>query len=335
MSNWTLDKSDIAGFLSDLGKEHRVFAPVRRNDLVSFEPLDSGEEADLGAGNSDVPPKQVFFPRSETLFTYEGGEVTAVPMEEESRVIFGIRPCDAASLVVLDQVFNSADSQDPYYARRRENTAVIGLGCDRPVSTCFCTAVGGGPFAVEGLDLLLTDLGDRYLVEAVTERGQALAEGNPLLREAVEADERLKAEIVARAEQAVSGPSTKGLKAKLDVMYDDPFWAEVHQKCLGCATCTYLCPTCHCFDIGDESEQGRGRRVRNWDSCQFPLFTLHASGHNPRPSGQERMRQRVMHKFRYFVDNFEMVACVGCGRCVGKCPVNLDIREVIEAIEAS
>ncbi len=335
MNNWILDKSDLQGFLSDLAREHRVFAPVERDELVSFELLENGQDVNLDFGNSDLPPKQVFFPRSETLFTYEGGEVTAVPLEERSQVVFGIRPCDAASLVVLDQVFNSADGQDPYYAKRRENTVIVGLGCDRPVSTCFCSALGGGPFAVEGLDLLLTDIDDRYLVEVVTERGHAVVDGNPFLREAVEADERLKAEIVARAEQAVSGPSTNGLKAKLDVMYDDPFWGEVHQKCLACATCTYLCPTCHCFDIVDESAQGRGRRVRTWDSCQFSLFTLHASGHNPRPSGQQRMRQRVMHKFRYFVDNFEMVACVGCGRCVRRCPVNLDIREVIEAIEAS
>ena len=115
-------------------------------------------------------------------------------------------------------------------------------------------------------------------------------------------------------------------------MYDDPFWDELHLKCLGCGACTYLCPTCHCFDIVDEGNAVRGKRVRNWDTCQFALFTHHTSGHNPRQSGKERMRQRVMHKFNYFVENQGEIACVGCGRCVRNCPVNLDIRAVIEGI---
>ena len=185
---------------------------------------------------------------------------------------------------------------------------------------------------MDGLDLLFTDLGDRYLVEAITERGEALVADSPYFREATTTDVNLKAEIAARAEQAVSGPSVEGVKEQLDGMYDDPFWDELHEKCLGCAVCTYLCPTCHCFDIVDEAVNAQGRRVRNWDSCQFPLFTLHASGHNPRPSGRERMRQRIMHKFRYFVENFGEVACVGCGRCVRECPVNMDLREVLNAI---
>jgi len=140
----------------------------------------------------------------------------------------------------------------------------------------------------------------------------------------------MKAEIASQADQRVSGPSTEGLKENLDEMYDDPFWDELHLRCLGCGVCTYLCPTCHCFDIVDEGNGAAGQRLRNWDTCQFALFTHHTSGHNPRPTGRERMRQRVMHKFNYFVSNFGDIACVGCGRCVRECPVNLDIRAVIE-----
>ena len=333
MSNRLIDKSAITDFLDDLLKAHRVFAPVKRDGLVSFEPISEGDEALLDdSHNSKRAPKEIFFPCSETLFAYEEGEITNAPLTEERRVVFGMRPCDARSLILLDKVFDAPDYQDPYYVTRRENTVVIGLGCNRPLSTCFCTTVGGGPFAVEGLDLLFTDLGDRYLVEAITERGKALVADSPHFRQAEAADVNLKAEIAARAEQSVSGPSVEGVKEQLDRMYDDPFWDELHEKCLGCAVCTYLCPTCHCFDIVDETVNTQGRRVRNWDSCQFPLFTLHASGHNPRPSGKERMRQRVMHKFRYFVENFGEVACVGCGRCVRECPVNLDLREVLNAI---
>jgi ferredoxin len=122
------------------------------------------------------------------------------------------------------------------------------------------------------------------------------------------------------------------IKKFLDENFEHPFWDTLHKKCLACGTCTFMCPTCHCFDIQDEVKAEDGKRMRNWDSCMFPLFTKETSGHNPRPSQKERWRQRVMHKFRYFVDNFNAIACVGCGRCVMYCPVNMDIRKIVEDI---
>jgi ferredoxin len=332
MSNWIIDKSAVADFVNELLLTHRVVAPVERDGILGFEPLDSAEGAVLDFYNTRLAPKEVFFPRSETLFTYQEGKAIPISLPKEQWVVLGIRPCDARSAVLLDKVFDTPDDQDPYYANRRRHTVLVGLACNKPLSTCFCTSVGGGPFSDEGLDLLWTDLGDRYLVETLTERGATLVASSAHLRQATQEDAQQKAEIATRAEQAVSGPQTQGVKEKLDVMYDDPFWDQVHLKCLGCAACTYLCPTCHCFDIVDEGNSAQGRRVRNWDTCQFALFTHHTSGHNPRPSGKQRMRQRIMHKFNYFVANLGEIACVGCGRCVRECPVNLDIRAVIEAI---
>jgi sulfhydrogenase subunit beta (sulfur reductase) len=128
----------------------------------------------------------------------------------------------------------------------------------------------------------------------------------------------------------------EGLGDKLDNSFDSDFWDEVHFKCIGCTTCTYLCPTCHCFDIYEEEESDKsGYRLRLWDSCSLSLFTLHTSGHNPRPSSKERMRQRVMHKFNYFAHNYNEFGCVGCGRCIQNCPVNMDIRDVISSIARS
>ncbi len=335
MTSKVIDKSAVAGFLDDLGEQYEVLAPTERDGLTSYDVRDCGDEVRLRFLNSKRPPKQLFFPCSETLFTFEDGEVTAVPLPHEQRIVFGIRPCDARSFTILDRVFDASDCQDPYYAARRQNTLMIGLGCGQPALSCFCTSLSGGPFDTEGLDLLFSDLGDRFLVESLTAEGEALVADSRYFREATETDLEQKAEITARAEGMISGPDLEGTKEKLDVMYDDAFWDDVHQKCMGCGICTYMCPTCHCFDIVDEVDGKRGRRVRNWDSCQFSLFTLHTSGHNPRPSGKERMRQRIMHKFRYFVDNFGAVACVGCGRCVRECPVNLDIRAVVEAVKAS
>ena len=182
------------------------------------------------------------------------------------------------------------------------------------------------------MDLLLTDLGSEYLAEFLTPKGEELLAafgGSPAGAEAEKAKEGIAAKSAA---EIASHIPAKEIKPILDTHFEDPFWNTLHQKCLACGTCTYLCPTCHCFDISDEVKRNDGIRIRNWDSCMFPLFTKETSGHNPRSSQKERWRQRVMHKFRYYADNFQAIACVGCGRCVMACPVNLDIRKVVTDI---
>jgi ferredoxin len=312
---------------------YQVFAPEKEDNFFYFRQLSSGDQATLDYTNSRISPKEVLFPRSEKLFCYrnEAGDVQLTEqVDKEKKVVFGVRPCDAKSFLLLDKVFNGEQYVDPYYLNRRNSTVLVGLGCNQPAATCFCASLSGGPFSQEGLDILLTDIGDQYLVEVVTERGKELLSGMDL------PDAGQEAQAAARAVKESAACSSQvdlgGLKYRLDVNFDDPIWTLLSEKCLGCAACTYSCPTCHCFDIVDEVSGKEGCRNRNWDACMFPLFTLHGSGHNPRPTGKERFRQRVMHKFKYFVDNYGATACVGCGRCIVNCPVNIDIRQVIEQI---
>ncbi|MCL6610709.1 MAG: 4Fe-4S dicluster domain-containing protein [Peptococcaceae bacterium] len=327
-------KNDLPGLLDKLMSEYEVYAPVKEGAYSLYKKIKSGSEACFGYVNSKIPPKGVLFPQSEKLFCYnmtgEGAKLEEC-IDSGKKVVFGIRPCDAKSLLLLDNVFNNDKFRDPYYLTRRENTLLVGMACLEPAGTCFCTSMGTGPFDKAGLDIMLTDIGDAYLVEPVSEKGGALAAGLGLSaageeQKAAAAKARDSAEVACRV-------NIEGLKARLDANFYDPIWERFHEKCLGCAACTYSCPTCHCFDIVDEAVDCNGCRVRNWDSCMFPLFTLHGSGHNPRPGGKERMRQRVMHKFKYFVDNFNATACVGCGRCIKNCPVNLDIREILADIQ--
>jgi ferredoxin len=344
-----LDKSAVRSFLDELFGIGQVFAPVLHENVLCIAPVENADEI-VGGMEALVrrtiarqASKEILMPRTETLFSYQEGKYITPDMPDERRIIFAVRPCDARGIALLDHVFDSApdaeaatDSrsyQDPYLAHRRKHTVMIGLACGQPLSTCFCTSVDGGPFSTHGLDQLWTDLGDRYLIEALTERGQGLLADSPHLRPAGSEDLEQKTELKGRAEDALSGPDVTGIKEKLDRMYDSPFWQYVHLTCLGCGACTFLCPTCHCFDIQDEGDRREGRRVRNWDTCQFSQFTLHASGHNPRTSGKERVRQRIMHKFSYYVENFGVIACVGCGRCVRECPVNLDIRAVLDGVQ--
>lgn len=331
-----INKKDVPAFLASLMGEYRVFAPVKTDTYTGFQQISSGTEAVLDFSNTKIPPKGILFPQSEKLFTYSvAGEAVKVEeiIDDAKSVVFGVRPCDAKSIALLDNVFDNDKYQDPYYLTRRANTVLVGIGCNEPASTCFCTSVGCSPFDTTGLDLLLVDTGDAFVVEAVTDKGKALV-ATACFAAAGDADQAA----AARAKETATVSckvNTDGLKEKLDVNFYDGIWDLIHEKCLGCGACTYSCPTCHCFDIVDDAEGTDGCRIRNWDSCMFPLFTLHGSGHNPRTSGKERYRNRVMHKFKYFVDNFDAVACVGCGRCINNCPVNLDIREVLADIRGS
>ena len=337
MKEMKIAKNELVSFLDTLISEYKVFAPVKRDGFVVFQEIDSGSEALLDYDNSKKPPKEIFFPQSEVLFTYrlgrEGLGIEEPSLEDKQMVIFGIRPCDAKSLVILDDIFNSQVYKDVYYIAKREKTLVIAIGCNRPSSTCFCTSLGGGPFSRDGSDLLLVDIEQEYVVQAVTEKGEQFLKKHSEFKEVEEHSLSLMRNVIETAGDLIrSKVETGEIKKKLDVMFDDPFWDWLHEKCLDCAVCTYLCPTCHCFDITDETLDQRGQRVRIWDSCAFPTFTLEASGVNPRPTTKERTRQRVMHKFKYFVDNHGMAACVGCGRCIKECPVNLDIRAVLNSI---
>jgi len=327
-----IKKKDIASLLDSLIKEYEVFAPAKRDGLVLFERISSAAESSLDYINSKISPKQLLFPQTETLFSYsstrDSTEIKAPSGEEKPQLIFGIRPCDARSLTLLDKVFDG-ECKDPYYVSRRANTVVVSIGCARPQTTCFCTSVGGGPFSTEGSDLLLIDVGDEYIVQIVSDKGERLLKERGF-EDAGEDKVALTAIVIKKAEASIGpGVEADGLKEKLDKRFDDPIWQKLTEKCIGCGVCTYLCPTCHCFDIVDEAVGLDGLRIRTWDSCQFAMFTLQASGLNPRPTVKERFRQRIMHKFSYMVDDHDQIGCVGCGRCITECPVNLDIRQVL------
>lgn len=331
----TLRKERLRGFLERLLEEREVFAPQRRGDAVVLERIDSAGDVLLEYENTKASPKFALFPQRETLFGYraeKGKAVLEVPRgETEGKVLFGVRPCDARGLLLLDRVF-SADCSDPYYGNKRARTVIISMGCVHPNPTCFCRSTGGGPCSAEGSDLFFLDLGDRFLVEAASDKGSALLEAQDF-EEADKTSVALSKKIREEAEASMERLDVKeSLAERLNGLFEDPAWKDLAETCLGCAICTYLCPTCHCFDICDEGASQGGERIRVWDSCQFPLFTQQASGFNPRPTVKERFRQRIMHKFSYLPETHGMLGCVGCGRCITECPVNLDIREVITSL---
>lgn len=330
-----LPKSEIDSFVKRLLEAHELIGPRMLKGKVAYGPIANASELVLALGSPVKGPKESLFPQSETLLRFEGYISSALPCprgeELRPQVIFGVRPCDARAFAVLDRLFINEDYVDPYYKAKREATTIICLSCSKPKSTCFCTSVGGDPFGIEGCDVTMTRVGEDYLVEAVTDKGGRLVEDlKDADRSLLEEKERSKKKAV---ESMTSKVDIEGLPEKLKTMFEHPVWEEITEKCMGCGVCTYLCPTCHCFDIQDEAVDNKGERVRNWDSCMFPIFTFHGSGHQPRTKRHQRMRQRIMHKFNYYVENFGIVACVGCGRCITECPANEDLRDNLKKLK--
>ena len=283
--------------------------------------------------------KDFFFPQTENLvgFKMKGKEIEIIDprTEHDDFVIFGVRACDARSFTILDKVF-LADPVDSYYQSRREHGIVVTMACTRPEETCFCTSFGIDPTHPEGDVSCWMDEENLYL-SVNTEKGQAFADlAKDLLEECGE-------EAVTAQQEAVSALMKKLPLAKFstksyggDVLmkvFDSPKWADLSESCLGCGTCTFVCPTCQCYDIRDFDTGNGITRFRCWDSCMYSDFTRMASG-NPRLTQLERFRQRFMHKLVYFpANNNGEYGCVSCGRCLSKCPISMNIVKVAKTLE--
>lgn len=337
MEGFILPKDRLNDFLNAL-RNYELFAPVRKDGVTVFEPITNPQEALLDLVNQPHPPKRLIFPQTEVLFTFDKNDAIKEPKPREGqkqRVIFGIRPCDARGLSVIDPVFEK-DYPDPYYLDKRQSTVLIGLQCSQPYRNCFCTSVGGSPSASEGLDLLLSDLGEGYFLEVFTPKGDQVVKAAaavlfPPTSEQQDEKERLAGVAPQKIRRSID---VDGIPNKIEEHFEHSIWKQLAEKCISCGICTYTCPTCHCFDIQDERIRGKGNRLRIWDSCMFPEYTLHASGHNPRPTRAERLRNRIHHKFKQNIELYGVPGCVGCGRCITLCPANEDLIENLQVIKS-
>ncbi len=329
----TISRENLYKLIDSLRSSGKVVGgPVASGNRFFFKVL--GKNDTLVLDGSIMPTnsiKEFFFPRHETIcsYHYEGKQLVVSDAEPFSgeQFIFGARPCDAASLPVLDKVF-AWDYQDRFYQKRRENSTVVTIACQKPDENCFCTSVGLSPSTDSGADAMLIAINDNgdenaFEVRIFTDKGKKLFEGKT-------------------AESDKTGKTAEPPKVRFDVKrveqylaenFDDPVFAETSLRCVGCGACTFTCPTCHCFDIVDEGGAAKGQRVKNWDGCQFAQFTNHASGHNPRGDQAARQRNRVQHKFRIYPGKFGVVLCSGCGNCTRDCSASLGIRPVLTALD--
>jgi ferredoxin len=336
MGTLILQKDKLKDFLSSLD-EYTLWAPVQKDTITLFEVIKDPKNVSLDLKHQAKIPKEAVFPQTELLFSFDKDGIIKKTDSREMKesIVFGIRPCDARSFLILDPVFEGA-IPDPYYLSRRNKAILVGLTCTEPFSNCFCTSLGGNPFSQKGLDLIFTELNGKFYVEVVTEKGKKIIDKTSSLFTAASTEDTKQREELAQASESKIKRqiNLNGIPEKLAMIFEHPFWKQIATKCIGCGICTYTCPTCYCFDIQDEPTLRKGRRVRIWDSCMFGEYTLHASGHNPRPTRAERLKNRIYHKFKFNVDNFGVPGCVGCGRCISLCPFNVDLIESLSAIKS-
>ena len=299
----TLDKKQLDQFLAALSEDARVFVPVDQNGLTQYVPytlITQGQAQMVWNQNTTVAPKSIFLPQTEAIYAYKAQgkdlAIAQIPPDEQPQVVFAMRHCDVQAIVCLDKVFLDPRYVDAQYAQKREKTTVFALRCNAPKPTCFCTSMGVDPEKadVSVADVEVYDLGEQFAMEALTDKGQAvLAKVGHLLREQT-------VQLPPVPERTLQVP-TEGLPEKLSGLFDAPIWDNWMFKCLGCGTCTYICPTCHCFDLSNKQRGEVGVKLRTWDSCMFD-------------------------------ERNGMFLCVGCGRCIKKCPMNIDITKFIKQV---
>jgi formate hydrogenlyase subunit 6/NADH:ubiquinone oxidoreductase subunit I len=322
-----------------IGDGRAVVAPVEEEGVLLFRSIKSADRAVLPpSGKTRWSPKEYFFPRSETLYTYtvDGSSIrlSDPPKEETRQVLIGVRPCDAAGFAILDDTF-LGDIPDSIYGHRRERTTIISAACTAAGPECFCTAVDGSPVGTVGSDVQIVPLDNGWLLRSLTEKGAELigsasGEWEQAAAKELKEIEKLGARV---AQQIDRGAIQREWGELLERGFDHPAWEKAAEHCLSCSTCSYVCPSCSCFDMNHEGSAWCGSQCRSWDACTYAVFTLHASGHNPRSTPSDRYRQRVLHKFAFTDKDREgSFRCVGCGRCVALCPAGVDIAEEVRTL---
>ena len=344
---------------------HRVLGPTHRDGAIVYEELESAAALPIGWGEEQAPGRYRTRRRNdEARFGFAVGphswkahllparvriwrarrdgagfEVEHDDAPREPLALIGVRGCELAAIAIQDRVLLGGAHTDADYAARRDGLFIVAVDCFEPAATCFCSSMGGGPRVDAGYDIALSEILDgehRFLARAGSERGAELLAELPA-RAAAPADEAAAARAMDLAAERITRSVPSGdLRDLLARNLESPRWDEVAERCLSCANCTMVCPTCFCTSVAEVSDLAASEveRVRLWESC-FSLEHSHLHGGSVRRSGRSRYRQWLTHKFATWFDQFESSGCVGCGRCISWCPVGIDVTEELAAIRDS
>ena len=300
-----------------------------------------GASSEQGFFHYNLGPKSwksYLFPAERILWTMGPGERAKAPPPDREKIapyaFLGVRACELAALRIQDQIL-SGEGRDPYYTEHRGKALIIGVHCQTAAATCFCPSMGTGPhFVSRDYDLLLTEFPDAFLIQSGSLRGDEILTKLSVSPAPSDGEEKIQGQLAATREQIVRAIPQENIKEDIYRFLDSTYWQTIGQRCLACANCTMVCPTCFCSTVIDQKnltlakDQEEASRTQTWDSCFHLDFTL-MHGRGVRESIGSRYRQWLSHKLATWVDQFGMSGCVGCGRCITWCPVGIDLTEEI------
>lgn len=324
-----ISQAELDNWLDGLARTQTLIAPRNVSGVILYRRVAGSSEIVKGVTRPAMSVKEVFFPPTERLLTIRKtgtGISVNETLPEGQAIVFGVLPCDARGVRLLDALFLDTTPADPYYARRRANTTLIGLACKEMGPTCFCTSVGGAPDDPTGMDMMLYPAEYGYMAEAFSDKGHSLL-----------AEVGWPETVLGGAASDSMGCFPTPEKSQWPGHFNDDYWMNMSERCLSCRACAYVCPTCRCFAVHDEMlGPGEFERIRCWDSCAGENYRRVAGGHRPRAEKGERLRNRFYCKFFYFPGQIglsDTSACTGCGRCIEVCPAGVDITEVLQDLE--
>lgn len=342
---------------------YRLVGPTVRDGCIVFDEVSGVEDLPIGVtDDQDAATYRLQVRDNAALFGYNSGPQSIKrflyspqrviweaqrknkkvnihhPDEEAPRTAFlGVRPCDLNAVLIQDRVFSQGEYSDEDYTKRRENSLIVAVNCTEAGKTCFCASLGTGPRATGGFDLALTEIVQTdqhyFLMEIGTEKALSIVANLPCERATGRQLQTVEDNIAKAAQGMGRTLDTSELKELFIRNIDNVYWDSVGRRCLTCANCTMVCPTCFCSTVEDTTDlTGKtARRIRRWDSC-FTMDFSYIHGGSVRPSVGARYRQWITHKLASWHEQFGTPGCVGCGRCITWCPVRIDITEEAQAI---
>ena len=329
-----LSKAKLETALNKLNESTEVFVPMQKgaqSGYFTWKSFETGkDEIMLESLNVYQSPKNVVLPQTEKMYSIkqQGMEVNIDKTYEDAEptLIFGARGCDVKGILAMDDVFLTRGYEDSFYKARREANTIIASACYEPGANCFCNAMEVNLLDPAGADVIIRDSGEDYVWEVKSEKGEKVT--------ALIADLLTEKEVkLPEVKPFTQKVDYSGVAEKLKGMFEQPLWDKFAEPCINCGMCTYVCPSCYCFDIQVKMWGDKGYRYRAWDSCMFEEYSQEAGGGNPRGASKERFRQRFLHKLEFFTERYNTPLCTGCGRCIVVCPTDVNIVKIIDAVK--